>query len=110
MKKEFSAEQALEVKEKSRSQKKRESAALQEQGRILAALSPAVWETLPLSRELVGALREWRGMRTREAKRRHMQYIGRLMRELDEDTQNALPAALAALGHDGPRSCPRRSA
>jgi ribosome-associated protein len=110
MKKEFFAEQALEIKEKSRSQKKRESTALQEQGRFLAALSPAVWETLPLSRELAAALREWRGMRTREAKRRHMQYIGRLMRELDEDAQSALAAALAALGHGGLRPCPQRSA
>ena len=108
--KKFSDEQVLEDKEKSRSQKKRESAALQEQGRFLAALSPAVWETLPLSRELVEALRDWRGMRTREAKRRQMQYIGRLMRELDEDAQSALPTALAELGNNGPRPCPPGSA
>lgn len=69
---------------KSRSRKKRESAALQQRGEELAALSPAVRKQLPLSADLREALEEWHGLKTWEAKRRHMQYIGRLMRELDD--------------------------
>jgi ribosome-associated protein len=65
---------------KSRSQKKRESAALQQAGERLARLSPAEWADLDLPEELSAALCELRGMRTREARRRQMQYIGRLMR------------------------------
>ena len=69
---------------KSRSQKKRDSSAMQKKGEELAALSPALQGKLPLSPELEEALAHWRGLKTWEAKRRHMQYIGRLMRELDE--------------------------
>ena len=72
-----------EETEKSRSQKKRESTALQQQGEELASLSPAIWKKLPLSPELAEALPLWRTLKSREAKRRHMQYIGRLMREMD---------------------------
>ena len=68
---------------KSRSQKKRESSALQERGQELAALSPAVLGKLPLAPELAEALAAWRGLKSHEAKRRHMQYIGRLMREVE---------------------------
>jgi ribosome-associated protein len=69
---------------KSRSQKKRESTALQHYGETLASLSPLVWDRLPLSVDLRQALDQWRAMKTWGAKRRHMQFIGRLMRELDE--------------------------
>ena len=68
---------------KSRSQKKRESSALQERGQDLASLSPAVLAKLPLAPELAEALAAWRGLKSHEAKRRHMQYIGRLMREVE---------------------------
>lgn len=80
---------------KSRSQKKRESTALQQRGAELAALSPTLLKTLPLSEELAESLRVWRGLKTHEAKRRHMQYIGRLMRE--QEDSDALLAALDAL-------------
>jgi ribosomal 50S subunit-associated protein YjgA (DUF615 family) len=72
-----------EPQTKSRSQKKRESLLLQQQGQALSALSAAMLEKLPLSPELGEALRVWRRLKSREAKRRHMQYIGRLMREMD---------------------------
>lgn len=82
---------------KSRSQKKRESTALQKRGEELAALSPALWKELPLTADLHDALKEARALKSREALRRQMQYIGRLMREMDEDGQDALLAALDAL-------------
>jgi len=89
----------LELEPKSRSQKKRESTALQKQGEYLAGLSPAVQKGLPMSPDLLEALAVWRTLKTWEAKRRHMQYIGRLMRELDEP--DALLEALEDLeaGH-----------
>lgn len=82
---------------KSRSQKKRESTALQKRGEELAALSPAVWKGLPLTEDLREALRESRAMKSREGLRRHMQYIGRLMRELDQGELEALLDALDAI-------------
>ncbi len=82
---------------KSRSQKKRESSALQKRGEELAALSPALWKDLPLTDDLHDALKEARAVKSREALRRQMQYIGRLMREMDEDGRDALLKALDAL-------------
>ena len=82
---------------KSRSQKKRESTALQKRGEELAALSPALWKELPLTPGLHDALREAAALKSREALRRQMQYIGRLMRELDDDEQQALLDGLDAL-------------
>ena len=69
---------------KSRSQKKRESTAMQRLGEELAELSPSTLATFGLPPELAEALAFWRTLKTHEAKRRHMQYIGRLVRELDE--------------------------
>ncbi len=80
---------------KSRSQKKRESTALQMKGEELAALGPAALAALDLPPDLRAAVTEWRGMKSHEAKRRQMQYIGRLMRELDDP--EGLLAALTAL-------------
>lgn len=82
---------------KSRSQKKRESTALQKRGEELAALSPAVWKELPLTDAMGEALRHIRAIASREGLRRHMQYIGRLMRELDQGERDALLDALDAL-------------
>lgn len=97
-------EPAPEYQDKSRSRKKRESTALQERGEFLAALPQAVQKTLPLDADLAAALAEWRGLRTREAKRRHLQYIGRLMRELDTEAQNTLLGALDDLQSEGRRA------
>lgn len=83
------------AEDKSRSQKKRESSALQKRGEQLAALSPSIQARLPLSPDLRQALDDWRGLKTWEAKRRHMQYVGRLMRE--QDDLEALLEALDAL-------------
>jgi ribosome-associated protein len=71
-----------EDQRKSRSQLKRESSALQKEGEALAALSPAGRRSLNLPPELEEALVQWKGMKAGEARRRQMQYIGRLMRDL----------------------------
>lgn len=88
--------------DKSRSQKKRESTALQKRGEELAALSPVIQAKLPLTPELEEALCLWRGLKTWEARRRHMQYIGRLLREMDE--AEALLDALEAISANSQRA------
>ena len=83
----------------SRSQRKRESSALQEVGEKLAALSPARQEALPLPPDLRDALVEVRRISNREARRRHLQYIGRLMREAEaEGLLDEILEAWAELG------------
>lgn len=65
----------------SRSQKKRDSSALQKIGEEIANLAPAKLAKLPLTHDLQQAFQEYRKITNKEAKRRHLQYIGRLMRE-----------------------------
>ena len=79
----------------SRSQRKRDATSLQELGEALARLAPGVQSGLPLSPALREALTELRRASTREARRRQMQFIGRVMRE-DADIP-AIREALDAL-------------
>ncbi len=68
----------------SRSQLKRDSKALQELGLELARLPQGELELLGLAPELLEAISELRGMRRGEARRRQTQYLGRLMREVED--------------------------
>ncbi|MGI9292614.1 MAG: ribosome biogenesis factor YjgA, partial [Pseudomonadales bacterium] len=70
---------------KSKSQRKREVLALQALGETLVDLPANDLATIPMPAELEEAVMEARGMHQREAKRRHLQYIGKLMRELDAE-------------------------
>jgi len=79
----------------SKSQRKREMHALQRLGNRLAELNTKHLSHLPLSAKLHEALSEMRRIRQREARRRQLQYIGKLMRDID---QEALERALNALG------------
>ena len=82
----------------SRSQKKRESAALQAAGERIAALAPATRNRLPLPQDLKSAFEDYARMPGREARRRQLQYIGRLMREAQEEgTLQPVLDALEAL-------------
>ena len=78
----------------SRSQKKRDSTALQKLGEELAALSANSLKGLPLTQDLRDALAELARIRDKEGRRRQMQYLGRLMREADGD---AIRVAVDAL-------------
>lgn len=71
----------------SRSQKKRDSSQLQKIGEELANLAPAKLAGLPLTEDLQKAFAEYRRISNKEAKRRHLQYIGRLMREDQEESE-----------------------
>ncbi len=85
----------------SRSQKKRDSTALQCMGEELSALSPSVLARMPLTDNIREALLEWHRLNSHESRRRQMQYVGRLMRE--EGDPQAISDALEALklGHSG---------
>jgi ribosome-associated protein len=68
---------------KSKSQFKREMIALQDMGEELVRLSAEQLAKLPLSDELREAICAAQSMHARGARYRQMQYIGRLMREVD---------------------------
>lgn len=77
----------------SKSQKKRESHALQDLGGQLVGLSAAQLARIEMSDSLRSAIREAQRITSNGAKRRQMQYIGRLMRDADvEPIQAALDA------------------
>lgn len=79
---------------KSRSQKKRESTALQAIGEQLTKLSDSSLEELELTPDLRNAIKELRSIKKHEARRRQNQLIGRHMRELDESTQERISVYL----------------
>ncbi len=85
----------------SRSQKKRDSTALQRMGEELSALGPSVLAKMPLTENIRAAILEWQRLGSHEGRRRQMQYIGRLMRE--EAEPQTVREALDALklGHAG---------
>lgn len=81
----------------SKSQIKREMHALQALGEELIALSPAARAKIPLDDQLQDALELADKLaKKREALRRHIQFIGRLMRER-EDQLDAIEQALAII-------------
>ena len=82
----------------SRSQKKRDSTALQAVGETLARMPAVRRARLPLPSDLREALEKYDQFSGFEAKRRQLQYIGRLMREArEEGTLQPVLDALAVL-------------
>ena len=69
----------------SKTKKKQEMHELQKLGAALVQLSAAHLDRVSLPEALAQAVREARRIRSHEAKRRQVQLIGRLMRELDPD-------------------------
>ncbi|MBF8221138.1 ribosome biogenesis factor YjgA [Halomonas sp. 328] len=67
----------------SKTQRKQEMHALQALGEKIIALSDAQRAKLPLSDDMLAAVEETGRIRAREARRRHMQYVGKLMRKED---------------------------
>lgn len=75
----------------SKSQIKRDMIALQELGLKVMSLNKQQLDTLPLSDVILLAVEEWKRLSQHEAKRRHTQYVGKLMRNTDyEAIQHAL--------------------
>ena len=78
----------------SRTQKKARALRLQRLGERLVALPPEQAATIPMPEELATAVSEAREMHKHGARRRQLQYVGALMRELDPEP---IEAALAGL-------------
>lgn len=79
---------------KSKSQLKREMHALQDIGKHLMELRPDQVAGLPMSDTLRNAIEESRRIRQNEARRRHLQYIGKVIRQ--EEQLEELIRAVAA--------------
>ncbi len=79
----------------SRTDQKRQSTELQKLGVALLGLRPAVSAALSLPEGLQDALTEARRITSFEGKRRQMQLIGRLMRQLEPATVDAVRRACA---------------
>ena len=69
----------------SKSQLKRDSHALQEMGKQLVEMPEGKLQKFDLPENLKDAIYEARRLKSREAKRRHLQYIGKLMRISNTD-------------------------
>ncbi|THT98255.1 DUF615 domain-containing protein [Lampropedia puyangensis] len=84
----------LKGRDVSRADKKRESDELQDLGEALLGLRSDLFAKLELPANLVEALAECKRISNFEGRRRQMQYIGKLMRRLDEEEIEAIRAAL----------------
>lgn len=69
----------------SRSQKKRDSHALQALGGKLADMPESALKRLALQPQLMQAIKDYKALSKHEAKRRQLQFIGALMRDADAD-------------------------
>ena len=81
----------------SKSQRKRDATALQELGERVFSLTPAQLRRVPLPDELLAAARVAQGIAQRGGRKRQLQYIGKLMRQLDEADIAAISAALTTM-------------
>jgi len=80
----------------SRSARKRASDELQALGEQVAALPAGTIASLPLSERFADALLEAKRLKSFGARRRQAQYLGKLMRSLDEDALATVRAAVSA--------------
>lgn len=81
----------------SKSELKRQMHARQDMAEILAGLSLDALKTIPLEESLRDAVRETHRIKSFGALRRHKQYLGKLMRNLEEDQLDAIQARLDAI-------------
>jgi ribosome-associated protein len=82
----------------SRSAKKRASTDLQLLGEALIAAPAAVLTRLPLPDQLLEAIADARNMTSFGAQRRQAQFVGKLMRRLDDETVNDIRTAFRSEG------------
>nr|WP_315598411.1 ribosome biogenesis factor YjgA [uncultured Cupriavidus sp.] len=79
---------------KSKSQRKRDMTALQDLGVELEALAKDRLARVPMPESLSDAILAARKITSHEGKRRQMQFVGKVMRSLDDDEVEAIRAAL----------------
>jgi ribosome-associated protein len=65
----------------SKTKRKKQMHDLQDFGEMLLELPAATLKKLPLDERMQQAVADWKKMKSWEAKRRHVQYIGRVLRE-----------------------------
>jgi ribosome-associated protein len=82
----------------SKTQRKRQMHELQELGAALVELPESQLRAMALDEELARAVLEARRIASREAKRRQLQYVGRLMRGLDPEPIRAMLARVTGRG------------
>ena len=82
----------------SKSQRKREMNELQTVGEKLLDLNNKQLKTLELPKDLAEAVSLAQRLKKTEALRRQVQFIGRLMRELDEETATRIKRYIEGLG------------
>ncbi len=76
---------SAEPQPKSKSELKREMTALQKMGEELVNLPAAKLEKIPMDELLEDAVMLARRLKNREGKRRQLQYIGKIMRNIDSE-------------------------
>lgn len=83
-----------ETDDSTRSDQKKESQALQTLGQELLELHPKTLERLQLPEKLLDALHEYQRLSNFEARRRQLQFVGKLMRKLEDSEVAAARTAL----------------
>lgn len=78
----------------SKTQRKKDMKALQELGETLMKLPESQLAKIPLPEDLLELIHFARTLKSHEAKRRHLQYVGKKMRHIDAD---AIKLALAKI-------------
>ncbi|MCG6656473.1 DUF615 domain-containing protein [Halomonas campisalis] len=84
----------------SKSQLKREMHALQALGEAIIAMTPGERARFPLSDDMLAAVEETARIRSHEGRRRHMQYVGKLMRR---ENLEAIQAVFDEVEHEARR-------
>jgi ribosome-associated protein len=87
--------------ELSKSERKRDATRLQNLGRSLAELNATQLAEVPLSEPLAKAIADYQRISSNEARRRQLQFIGKLMRKIDTV---ALQAALELILGRSPKA------
>lgn len=85
----------MEAEIVSRTKKKQHVEELQKLGAALIALPSAQLDALGLPAELLAAVREAQRITSREARRRQVQFIGKVMRRVDPEPVRAALAAIS---------------
>jgi len=78
-------EEEIEWEIVSKSEMKRDMTELQKLGEQILELSKAKQAKLPLSDRMLAAIDEYHRIGKNEAKRRHLQYVGKVMRDEDDE-------------------------
>jgi len=85
----------MEAEFVSRTKKKQQVEELQRLGATLIALAPAQLDALALPAQLLAAVREAQRITSHGARRRQVQFIGKVMRKVDPEPVRAALAAIA---------------